>query len=36
MALRFTMTGALLAVRHINFAIESACLMADNVWNEGK
>jgi hypothetical protein len=21
---------------HTNFADESACLMADNVWNEGK
>jgi hypothetical protein len=33
MALRFTATGALPAVRHINFD-ESACLMANNVWNE--
>jgi hypothetical protein len=31
-ALSFTATGA----PHINFADESACLMADNVWNEGK
>jgi hypothetical protein len=37
MALRFTATGVLLAARgHTNFADESICLTANNVWNEGK
>jgi hypothetical protein len=31
-ALQFTVTGALPA--HANFAVESACLMADNIRNE--
>jgi hypothetical protein len=36
-ALRFTVTGAPVAFGSIRiFANESACLMADNIWNEGQ
>jgi hypothetical protein len=34
-ALRFTATGAPPAEAQINYTDESACPMADNVWNEG-
>jgi hypothetical protein len=32
----FTVTGAQPAAGHMNFADESACLMVNNIWNEGK
>jgi hypothetical protein len=35
-ALRFIAPSAAYREGHMNFADESACLMADNVWNEGK
>jgi hypothetical protein len=37
MALRFTATGARpTREAHADFVSDSACLMADNIWNEGK
>jgi hypothetical protein len=35
-ALRFMATSVAYHEEHMNSADESACLMADNIWNEGK
>jgi hypothetical protein len=35
-ALRFMAISAAYREEHMNFADESLCLMADNVWNEWK